>query len=83
MTNLKSERQLREPWNNLSVSSQFPQRFRMGWVNSDGGLSSWSTTLERVGGVVFKGIIQRDCGASLDKLENEVRSTMDRSDTFF
>ena len=82
-TRLKSGHQSRKPANSLSISSQFPQGFRGGWVNPNGALPTNSrTNSERAGDVMVERPVQRDDIAGSDKLGDWVWSTMDRSDLF-
>ena len=82
MTSLKSGHRSRKPMNDLSISSQFPQRSRDGWVNSEGGPPSSSTNSERARDVMVERLVQPDAVVSSGRLKNGVRSTMDRSDLF-
>ena len=82
ITNLKSEHRSRKPSSSILISSQFPEMFKGGWVDSGGGPPSSSTNSEKTGDVMVERVTRKGASNSSDKLRNEIRITMDRSDPF-
>ena len=82
MTNVKSGCRSRKNKSSLSVSSQFPQRFRDDWLGPNGVPPSSSTNSQKARDVMVEILVQRDDTASPEKSGNGARSVMDRSDLF-
>ena len=84
MTNLKSEHQSGKSAIIPSTLLQSPHKLVLrSRVNSDGEPLRSSTSSEREGDAIGERFAQKGAVASLYKLENGVRNTMDLSELFF